>query len=49
MLKNARNPEAFCGSFMGCSCHNKKSVRRAGKKAAKQKEKRAWQKDQGVR
>ncbi len=46
MLKNARNPEAFSGHFMGCSCCNSKEVRRAGKKSAKRKENRQWRKDQ---
>jgi hypothetical protein len=48
MLKCARNPEAFSGNFMGCSCCNSKQTRRNGKKSAKQKEKRAWKKDQDV-
>lgn len=41
MLKNPRNPEAYCGHFLGCSCCNPKQTRRAGKKSAKAKEKRA--------
>lgn len=45
MLKNARNPEAFCGHHMGCSCCNPKRIRRKGKKSAKQKEKRIWKKE----
>ena len=44
MLKNGRNPEAFCGNYNGCSCCNKKRVRRKGKKAAKRKEERQWKK-----
>ena len=47
MLKNARNPEAlFCGCYDGCSCHNSKQTRRAGKKKAKAKERRFWRRDQ---
>jgi hypothetical protein len=49
MLKNGRNPEAFSGHCMGCSCCNSKATRRKGKKSAKQKEKRTWQKDQSLR
>jgi hypothetical protein len=48
MLKNGRNPEAFSGNFMGCSCCNSKQTRRVGKKSAKRKEKRQWKKDQNV-
>jgi hypothetical protein len=42
MLKNARNPCAFAGKYLGCSCCNTKQVRRAGKKAAKRREARIW-------
>lgn len=48
MLKNARNPKAFCGKYNGCSCCNPKRVRRKGKKAAKRAEERAWRRDQGA-
>lgn len=46
MLKNARHACAFAGAYQGCSCHNSKATRRKGRKAAKQREKRQWRKDQ---
>lgn len=45
MLKNPRNGEAYCGSYMGCSCCNAKRVRKKGKKAARRKEARLWKRE----
>lgn len=42
MLKNNRSDKAYCGSYNGCSCHNSSTVRKAGKKAVRQAEKKAW-------
>lgn len=44
MLKNPRNPDTFCGRYMGCSCCNPKRTRRKGRKKARQRERREWQK-----
>jgi hypothetical protein len=42
MLKNSRAPKAYCGRHLGCSCCNPPRVRKAGKKAVRQEEKRRW-------
>lgn len=48
MLKNPRNEQTYCGKNGGCSCCNPKRIRRKGRKSAKQREKRAWQKEAGL-
>lgn len=48
MLKNGRNPEAFGGCYLGCSCHNTPQTRRAAKKRAKRKEERTWRRQEGL-
>lgn len=45
MVKNGRTDMHKCGSFLGCSCHNTKAVRRKSKKAAKATEKRRWRRE----
>lgn len=43
MLLNGRVRPVGC--YNGCSCHNSKELRRKGKKAAKQAERRVWQRE----
>lgn len=47
MLKNGRAPKThLVGNHYGCSCCNPKGRRKAGIKAARKDERRAWQRDQ---
>lgn len=45
MLKNGATTLHKCGTHAGCSCCNSKAVRRVSKKAAKQREARAWKRE----
>jgi hypothetical protein len=46
MLKNGRTMLHKVGLHCGCSCCNSKQVRRAQKKSLRQREARAWKRDQ---
>lgn len=47
MLKSGRSiAHAVKGcSYLGCSCHNSRAQRRAGKRPAKRREQREWRKE----
>jgi hypothetical protein len=49
MLKNPRNrAAAHPGCYDGCSCHNSRQTRRAGKKSSKRAEDRRWRREEGL-
>jgi hypothetical protein len=50
MLKSGRSRKHSVKgcSFDGCSCHNTKAQRRAGKRPAKRREERAWRAQEGA-